>query len=592
MRRLRFRAQLAPLCAALALSGCKGCRSDKPYTPFGVASSLPPASASTSAAPSASVPPPAKPAAKTLKAPKDASKIVVGERELESPPGRVFDTLLWSDNGLEAGSDVFAFTLPASGSPADAMPGEVYFYPKDGAPKKLLDWPSFLPSGASCTPSATLEQHALGTVTADLRASCSAQLVARAAVRAVAILDPLRERPFVFGVRAADAAAGETLVLDLSYRDADDDGRPDPTLHVGVNVRPGDSPPNIEFAWFDRAAGESRDARRTSKRLLADLDDELVHAQRKKTAARSLHRLELTRRALFSACAESGTPRVFDWEGTPLSCELTPDVVDRLGAVDVTARWVEGDFAGAASALSRDGWYFGALRPARRLALLAEFDKRLPPVPVVTVSLNPVLRAAPRPHYSPLSFEPDGALLVQTAEGVERVPAGADRATPLAAEPGLTWPLEVTAGSDRLMSVLYSCDRSEVQLLIGGSSARTLPTALLAPRPGVCRGGRVAEPIPLSPVAMGPGGVEAVLSGARLEAGAIPEGRPPRGSARSENGKVLALPTTLGLIVSGDKTELWKVDNWAVSPGSDCVVANDARRAACVRANRVEIYRR
>ena len=119
-------------------------------------------------------------------------------------------------------------------------------------------------------------------------------------------------------------------------------------MRVGVNLRPNEVPPFVEFAWFDRAAGESRDARRTSKRLMAELDNELVHAQRKKTAARSLRRLEVIRRALFSACAESGTPRVFDWEGAPLSCELTPDVIDRLGAVDVTARLTEGDFAGAA----------------------------------------------------------------------------------------------------------------------------------------------------------------------------------------------------------------------------------------------------
>jgi hypothetical protein len=69
-------------------------------------------------------------------------------------------------------------------------------------------------------------------------------------------------------------------------------------------------------------------------------------------------------------------------------------------------------------------------------------------------------------------------------------------------------------------------------------------------------------------------------------------GRPPHGSARSQNGKLLALSSPLGLLIAGEKTELWKVDGWAVMSGSDCVVANEGRRAACVRANRVELYTR
>jgi hypothetical protein len=264
-----------------------------------------------------------------------------------------------------------------------------------------------------------------------------------------------------------------------------------------------------------------------------------------------------------------------------------------LGAVDVTARLTEGDFAGAVGALARDGWYFGALGPKRRVALVGELEKRLPPIPVTTVALDLTLRAATRPHYSPLGFDAEGALLVQTAQGLVRVPAGSDRAAAVAADAGFSaWPLEVMAGSDRLTSVVYSCDRSEVQLLLTGPGTRTLPTTLLAPRPGVCRGGSVAEPIPLAPIAASQTGIEAVLAGTRVHAGAPLGPGTPRGSARSENGQALALSTPLGLVVSGDKTELWKVDGWAVASGSDCVLANGARRAACVRANRVEIYTR
>ena len=81
--------------------------------------------------------------------------------------------------------------------------------------------------------------------------------------------------------------------------------------------------------------------------------------------------------------------------------------------------------------------------------------------------------------------------------------------------------------------------------MLTGAGARTLPTTLLAPRPGVCRGGGVAEPIPLAPIAASQAGIEAVLAGTRVHAGAPVDPGTPRGSARSENGQALVLSTPL-----------------------------------------------
>src|SRR5690606_30515871 len=100
--------------------------------------------------------------------------------------------------------------------------------------------------------------------------------------------------------------------------------------------------------------------------------------------------------------------RVFDWDGAPLRCELGADIVDRANAIDVTARLAQGDVSSALGALVRDGWYFGALSPARRKTLRERLGQKLRTVPVTRVGVNALPRPAPRPRYSPLSFLPDG----------------------------------------------------------------------------------------------------------------------------------------------------------------------------------------
>lgn len=579
---------------ALALSGCKGCRSDRPYTPFGVTSSLPSAPPSAAPLPSASAAAPADPTFHAVDAPKNATRLRIGEREVEAPAGRVFARVIAYDATREGKADVFAFTVPAPDAPAESSPGELHYYPHTGEPRVLLGWPSFLPSGPSCQPSAELSITG-SALAAELRASCSTALVARAPTRAVVLLSPGREPPLSFGVRAADPAPGETLTVELQFQDLDQDGRGDPLLLVAVNARPNEPAIPVELAWFERAAGKSRDVRRTTQRLVAELDTTLVRAQRKKSAASALARLDGVRRALSSACSESGTPRVFDWDGAPFGCELAPDVIDRLGAIDVTARLTEGDLAGAVGALSRDGWYFGAMRPARRLQLLADVEKKLPGINARTRALSVTPVNAPRPHYSPLAFDAAGGLLVSTPAGVVRIPPNAEAPEPPTGDASTAppaWPLEIVHGQARLSGVVYSCDRSEVQLLLTGPTTTTLPVPLLAPRPGVCRGGTFADAQPLVPIAATSAGIELVIGGARVQTGtAVPVS--PRGSARSENGRILAVPSPLGLLVTTpERLELWKIEGWAAAQGTDCVIDSSARRAACVRGGRVELYAR
>ncbi|MFO7181623.1 MAG: hypothetical protein DIU78_023175 [Pseudomonadota bacterium] len=573
--------------------GCEGCRSEKPYTPFGVASALPTVSASPSAsvAPSAAASAEEPPAVKqAFLAPPNATRLTVGEVEIESPRGRVFEQALTTDTDGDGRTEIVAWTLPAPGAPGDTPPGELYFYAPESEARRVFGWPTFLPSGPECSHATTLVQSSERTIVVTVKSTCKTPLIARAPTRALAVVDPRSTRSPLFGIRAADAAPGETLSVELSSRDADQDGRDDFALTIGVGVENAAPLASVDFLWFDRALGASRDPERPRRALRAALDRELARAEKAKTAAAALATVQGLRRTLASACAEGGTPRVFDWDGAPLRCELGADIVDRANAIDVTARLAQGDVSSALGALVRDGWYFGALSPARRKTLRERLGQKLRTVPVTRVGVNALPRPAPRPRYSPLSFLPDGTLLVQTAGGLVRV--GPDlREEPVPPELG-PWPLDVmTPSGERFTAVTYSCDRSEIAVLLIGGGARSLPIPMLAPRPGVCRGGPFDERVVPAPVSAGNDGLELVLGGELVSAGTPPSGPVPPGSARSRDGKHVAIATPFGLYVRGAASgELWTIDGWETLPGTDCVVANGAARAACIRGARAELY--
>jgi hypothetical protein len=200
-------------------------------------------------------------------------------------------------------------------------------------------------------------------------------------------------------------------------------------------------------------------------------------------------------------------------------------------------------------------------------------------------------------RYSPLRFEADGRLLVQTPHGLMRVAndgSGSEALDPNASEPK-SWPLQVeNAQGAQWIGLTYACDRSETLLNLAGASSSTLASELLAPRPGTCRGGslpRSTPPIPLSFQGTTP---EAIVAGKSINAQAerVPAAVVP-GSARSPDGQYLAVPSPLGLVIaSRERTALWySADvNWSALEASDCVVANAARAAACISGGRARLF--
>jgi hypothetical protein len=218
----------------------------------------------------------------------------------------------------------------------------------------------------------------------------------------------------------------------------------------------------------------------------------------------------------------------------------------------------------------------------------------------VTLSTE-VSRKTTLPRWSPLRFEDDGSLLVQSANAVVRVtPDGREQA--LLEDAGAArWPLEVATGEGlRWTGVTLPCDRAEVELSFsGGSGSTTAParTRLLAPRPGSCRGGLRPGPS-LIPVSWHGAGLEALVAGSPVGAAtsageaALRPAQP--GSPRSPDGRSMVVPTPLGLLITHDQSaELWRGDALGdPRPVNDCVVANRQERVACVRDDRVLLISR
>jgi hypothetical protein len=147
----------------------------------------------------------------------------------------------------------------------------------------------------------------------------------------------------------------------------------------------------------------------------------------------------------------------------------------------------------------------------------------------------------------------------------------------------------------RLAGSLCACDASEVQLNVtdaSGAPQPALSTRLLSPRPGGCKG-RFSCPDP-QPIATSPEGFSVLVGGALSEPTKMGKALPSPGSARSPDGTWLVATTPLGLVVTGQAQELWKLPEAPVDTrrAQDCVVANDRAAVACVVDGKVVLLRR
>lgn len=602
---LRFSRSASALGLA-ALVALFGCEEDKPFTPFEVATALPtrpePPPAPEPIASPTTIPGDG-PLRRALKAPRDAKTWTVEGRALKAPEGHFFELAL----PLTALSDgkapeVVAWTRrPARGNaPAS---GTLWLY-GDTAPRKLTELPGFVPVSPDCEHVPHLDQTGPSTVTLDVSARCTARLVARAPTRSVLVVDPLRAEPVLMGFRAADPAPGETLDLAIDSRDLDGDGRDDITLRVTVGAK--DEKSSARFAWFDRAAGRSRESKEPSASFAKTAARLTSLARGSKGAGAVAAEADAARRLYGSACAEAGTPRLWALDGAPLSCNADGSIATLLGA-EIAAAVTLGHLAEALGAFERDGWHGTALPAKERTRLermtLAKVRKVTPEMAgAFMANLRP---RTSEPRFSPLHFDRTGRLWVRNAEArvLASDPPGSPPQDPALGAGGAAahmespdvWPLRVADGAGRTWKgVVPSCDRSELQLSFvsrDGMPSPPQPTPLLAPRPGSCqRVGKVALPS-ATPIAWHGNQLELWLAGRHLGAGTAGSGgtpskpspgKPSPGTPRSPDGEVLVVPSSLGLLVLRDGTpELWHGE--VTQALTDCVPSSGAREIACVK---------
>jgi hypothetical protein len=590
------------------LAGCDSCSSKKPYTPFGVASSLP--SVEPPPPSSASEPAPIAAASagfavrKAELVPNAPATWQGSDLDLSAPTGRRFAQVLPTDFDGDQKPEALAWLVPAP-KEQNAAPGELWYFPNGSPARMLAPLPGFVPSSADCALTTTLTQTGPHSATLDVTATCTPPLVARSPSRALLVVSPNVEHPVLLTVRAASAAADETLNFSVDSSDQDKDGRDDVRLSVSLGSTGGSEPSVADLVWLDRAAGASRSASEPSASLMR-LAGKIAFQARAKRASVASERVSTTLRLLSSLCAEGGVPRVFDEDGAPFRCGSLGSVIDSLMVSDAVASITQGDVQSAFGVLQRDGWYFVKLSSAQRKAMDRELLRAVTKLEASTPIVVRALPTIPKvPHYSPLWFESDGALLIQGGAGVTRLPADRSAEAVVSAEAGVpTWPLELASANGlRVLGAVHACDRSELLFTESDATHPMLPpltTRLLAARPASCAGRGTGPAVTITPLSFDDNGLEALVAGTRVTV--APSGKktsaglPELGTPRSPDGRVLVTPTALGLLVIGERKELWQTDKLSehadASRYTDCVVANDARAVACADAGRAILFER
>ncbi|HTV18002.1 MAG TPA: hypothetical protein VMG12_05010, partial [Polyangiaceae bacterium] len=404
----------------------------------------------------------------------------------------------------------------------------------------------------------------------------------------------LRSPALIVGFRLAAPARDERLEVDVSASDLDSDGRDD----VEMSLRFGTTETadvRARFVWLQRAAGLSRDMAEPRASFVELAQLESVRASNQKSSLEVAEHAASVRRLYSSLCAESGVPRIFMDDGAALDCGDLSAPFEALTSAEIEAALSRAQVTEAFAALERHAWFPAGARAGSEKFEKAQLAKLMQRVVRRRVVKLVPLQAVPRaldaaPHYSPLSFHPDGSLLVLTADGLVRsAPDGRFEYEASAEVDG--WPTAVVSpAGEHLTGVGYPCDRSDVIWLrsaADGAPLPPLPTPLVAPRPGSCAGAGAAPPN-VAPLGWSDVEPSAFIGASRV--GGRPSA-PPMGSALSPNGRYAIVVTRWGLLVpSESKTALWTFgDTTLPSQLSDCVVNDNAQAAACVVAGRAQV---
>ncbi|WP_437724547.1 hypothetical protein [Sorangium sp. So ce861] len=632
---------LRALLPLLAATGCDGCPSSKPYTPYTLGSaapsgSPPPLSGVAPGAPDtgpdadAGAPDAAAPrfaAVPSVPAPEGGKRWPLdGGAVAAAPTGRTFETGLLLDVDGDGARDLVAWARAP-----DGLRGELLLAPaaRPQAPRTLAALPGDL-AAQGCDPRVGLSQIGPATLALDFAPQCPDQQRAAGAgaTRWIAVI---RLPGAGAGAGAAPELAlelrlrtpppAEALSASLEVADRDADGRDDLVVSVGLSgaLRPFPAPAGAAaglgapLVFLDRPAGLSRDAAQPGEALRALAAALLRDARGKSTApavAASAQRLRRLHAALCADAAGGGgavagrdatrAGEALVWTGVgPVRCG-EPGLAAAIDHAEAVAASTRGAPIAAVAALDRGGAEARGKEEGKLLAKLA---------PPATASAVYRTAAAPQPTrpgaFGPLAFEASGALLVRTAQGVVRVDPAASPGSSEAATDIAPWPAAVHAGPAELVAVERRCDAPTLLALFRSSpdavGEMEVPLPLLRgqgprARPGAAPPERCAgtERLPFSPLAASEGGFDIALGAALVSidlraaaptasALSFPLATPaPQGAARSPDGATLAVPAAGGLLVAtaGGAARLWSGGDLAQATA--CAPANGGARVACV----------
>jgi hypothetical protein len=408
------------------------------------------------------------------------------------------------------------------------------------------------------------------------------------------VLGTDRPDPKLVELRFSNPTPLETLTFTTTSVDRDSDGRDDVAIEMTLHTGDDERAASTQFVWLDRPTGRARETGITSDAFQAIGSIEVVRSKGKKTGRGVAPRIQNARRLFGAVCGESRTALVKLADGSPLSCEVSAQAFDFYAQAEVQAALTLGLPEEALFAFELGDEFGLGIRDTMKKQLVEAIQgalKKVTPKALATLSAHPRELGGVL-GYSPLWFDSDGRLLVQSARGVIAWSSRAPEEEEEISEEVDPWPLTISsdATKERLLGLAFPCEHPEISLLRASEAGLPLApirTGLLAPRPGACGGVEREEPrFEFRPISFEGEEVAGFIGTHRI--GERTQVREP-GGAVSENGRYVVTRSSLGLLVQGgEKPELWSIPD--ARRVSGCVVHPNGKEVACVKAGRAVVF--
>lgn len=579
---------------AVVLTSCSGgCGTKKPHNPFeDVDSSV---SSTAIDHDGASV------------APDAVAALVPNSAEWEFPGGkvkapgeRVFLQVIPGDFDGDGIMDVFAVAK----APADGGAGDVWFYrggsSKMGEPEMVMPSPPFV-TDPTCSPKPRLERTGAHSVFAELAIECSGhEALSAKRVGALLVVDKRGAR--VHGSYTYQPPSGVEVALVGDGADRDGDGIDDVAFEATATVGGGKS--SARLVWLDRATGLSRhleEPENSFREIVKKVGARADSAKEAKSVHAEVESMRVLARVM---CADGGGGQMalngLDLPNCATSRALRDAALVDMRAYITMKQGLEAIRAYERALESKEPPTATALRDAEKaIAKLAPIAKADRAMVVEGVKRPQPSRAV---EWGALAFLNQNTLVVRGESEATEIDARAGSVIGRSTE---NWGPRVVSpdGSLRLVEVYDPCDGGPFHATFAPERDGD-PRDVILPIHPLFKPCKKGERVPVSPVVWNAKGITVVVGGAPLRVAVRETGETggvsaaemfdaidaPRGAPRSPDGKMAAVPTSLGVLVGNAKRKrLARMEGVDPTSLSDCVPNNDASLVACARGDRVVV---